>query len=257
MNKNDVSKFFKRTKMKLSKRSPEILIGLGIIGMGVSIYSAIKDTQKAIELVEEKKEEEQVEELTPREVVETTWKCYIPTALTFATSTACIIGASRVNAKRNAAIATAYQLSQTASREYRAKVLEEIGEQREKAIRDKIAKDKVEQNQGANREIIVTGKGTSRCLDSHSSRWFESDYDSIKRAVNELNFRLVREMYVSLNEFYDCLGLKPSEMGDQLGWRSEDGPIEIFFSSQIDDDGVPCLVIEYSVAPKYDYWKLS
>lgn len=259
MNKADVSRFFKRTKMNLSKHSPELLIGLGIIGMGVSIYNAIKDTKKAMVLVEEKKEEEQVEELTPKEIVKATWKCYIPTALTFAASTACIVGANSVSAKRNAALATAYKLSDTAAKEYRAKVLEEIGEQREKAIRDKIAKDKVEKHPASTSEVIVTGKGTSRCMDGLVTRYFDSDYDSIRRAINELNFKLSRSVcgYVSLNDFYDCLGLAPSPLGEELGWKSDDGPIDFTLSSQVCDDGVPCLVIMYSVAPKYDYWRIA
>ena len=42
-------------------------------------------------------------------------------------------------------------------------------------------------------------------------------------------------------------------MGDMLGWNIDKGYIDLAFSSQLDADGTPCLVIDYQVAPVYDY----
>ena len=80
--------------------------------------------------------------------------------------------------------------------------------------------------------------------------------DQIKKAINELNRKMLNEMYVSLNDFYSELDLKLSNNGYELGWKLDDGLIEVDFSSQISDDGRPCLVIDYLVAPRYDYSKL-
>lgn len=60
-------------------------------------------------------------------------------------------------------------------------------------------------------------------------------------------------MYASLNDFYDLIGLKPINVGYDLGWNIDDGEIDIYFSSQLAEDGTPCLVIDYSVAPKCDF----
>ena len=80
--------------------------------------------------------------------------------------------------------------------------------------------------------------------------------DQIKKAINELNRKMLNEMYVSLNDFYSELDLKLSNNGYELGWKLDDGLIDVDFSSQISDDGRPCLVIDYLVAPRYDYSKL-
>ena len=104
--------------------------------------------------------------------------------------------------------------------------------------------------------MIVTGKGNTLCYDAFNSRYFYSDIDQIKRAINELNRRMLNEMYVSLNDFYDELNLKHSGNGYELGWKLDDGLVEIDFSSQLSDDGRPCLVLEYLVAPRYDFSKL-
>ena len=60
-------------------------------------------------------------------------------------------------------------------------------------------------------------------------------------------------MYVSLNDFYDEIGLDFTKVGRELGWSVDEGLIEIHFSSQLADDGTPCLVVEYYTPPRYNF----
>ena len=73
---------------------------------------------------------------------------------------------------------------------------------------------------------------------------------------SEGKFYKSKPLYISLNEFYEELGLSHTMIGDQLGWNIDKGLIELDFSSQIAEDGTPCLVIDYSIAPKYDFSRL-
>ena len=66
---------------------------------------------------------------------------------------------------------------------------------------------------------------------------------------------MLNEMYVSLNDFYEELGLEPSDLGSKMGWNIDMGMIEMDFSSQLSDDGRPCLVIDFNIPPKYGYSK--
>lgn len=61
------------------------------------------------------------------------------------------------------------------------------------------------------------------------------------------------EIYISLNDLYFELGLDNIKLGDELGWNIDKGYIDINFSSQLDANGTPCLVLDYRVAPVYDY----
>lgn len=88
------------------KHSPEILIGMGIAGAASSVIFAVKATPKAMILLEEKKQELGVEKLEAKEIIKTAAPVYIPTAVSFGVSVACIIGASSVNARRNAGTTT-------------------------------------------------------------------------------------------------------------------------------------------------------
>lgn len=251
-----LSNIIKGVRTSAAKHSPEILTGLGIAGMITTTVLAVKATPRACRLIEAKKQEERIDELTPIETVKTTWKCYIPATITGVTSIACLVGANSVNAKRNAALATAYKISETALVEYRDKVIESVGEKKEQLIKDEVAKEQIKKNPVSKSEIIVTGKGNTRCLDVISGRRFNSDMEKLRRVENELNKRMFSEMYISLNEFYDEIGLEHTMVGDQLGWNIDRGLIDLEFSSQIDEDGVPCLVINFAVAPKYDFSKL-
>lgn len=253
MAKTNVIKALQNMEDALRKHSPEILTGIGIAGMITTTIMAVRATPKALILIDEKKEELEAEKLPPKELILTTWKCYIPATAIGTVSVLCLIGASSVNLRRRAALATAYTLSESALKEYQEKVVKTIGEKKEQAIRDEVAKDKIEKNPVSCREVIITEKGNTLCYDAVSGRYFKSDRDKIDKVINELNRRMRDEMYISLNEFYYEIGLNEISLGDQLGWNIDNGYIEPSFSYQGAEDGTPCLVIGYLVEPRYDY----
>ena len=255
--KNEIAKSFLSLKTAIKKHSPEILTGIGIAGMITTTVMAVITTPKAMIFLEKNKGEEQTKKLAPTEVIKTTWTCYIPAAITGSISVACLIGASSVSARRNAALATAYTLSADALKDYRAKVVETIGEKKEQSVRDAVAKEKIEKNPVTKGDVVITNHGGTLCYDALSGRYFKSDIETIRKAVNNLNCRMRYEMYISLNEFYSELDLAETKLGDILGWNIDDGYIEPSFSSQLSEDGTPCLVVDYLCAPKYDYGKLS
>jgi hypothetical protein len=255
MSKLNISQFFKTAQKEIVKHSPEILTGLGIVGFITTTVLAVKATPKALELIEDKKNELEVDKLTPIETVKTTWKCYVPMGVSGVTSIACVLGAHSVHARRNAALATAYKLSETAFLEYQQKVVETIGDKKEKLIKEAIDKDHLEKNPVSSSEIIVTGKGTTRFYDMHSGRYFESTIDLLDKAVNNINREMLLHDYISLNEFYDELDLPRTNLGDDLGWSIDKGYVEIRRTPHLSEDDVPCIAISYNIAPRRDFSK--
>ena len=257
MSKFNLTKAVKSIKGVLERHAPEILTGIGVAGMVTTTILAVKATPKACLLINDRKYELEVEKLSATELVKTTWKCYIPAAMTCGASIACLVGASSVNCKRNAVLATAYKLSEAALSEYKDAVIETIGEKKEQSVRDKVAEERLKKNPVSKSEVIVTGNGTTLCYDPVGNSYFKSNIQQIESAKNKLNARMLSENYVSLNDFYDELGIGPTKLGDDLGWDIyKDGLVEIAFSSQLAEDGTPCLVIDYSIAPRYEYYKV-
>lgn len=260
----------KSLQLEVKKHSPEILTGIGVAGMITTTVMAVKATPKALILIEEEKRRQNrelleeakangdelcnhIDKLRPIEVIKATWKCYIPAAVTGTMSVLCLVGASSVSARRNAALATAYTLSETAIKDYRQKVIETVGEKKERVVKEAVAKEKVEQNPVTKNEVIVTEKGDTLCYDVISGRYFKSDIDKINKALNEINRRLLRDTYVSLNDFYYEIGLEGTKIGYDLGWNIDQSMIELAFSSQLAADGTPCVVLDYDKMPQYNF----
>lgn len=254
MIKLDMGQFFKDAQETLVKHSPEILTGLGIAGMIATTILAVKETPKALRLLEAKKKELEVEKLTAKDTIKTAWKCYIPAAVTGTASVACIIGASSVHLSRNAALTAAYTLSETALREYREKTLETVGEKKEQLIRDAVAQDKVEKHPISSNAVIPTGIGNTRCYDPFTDRYFDSDIDKLRKAENEINSQMLDEGCVSLNDFYYQVGLGETTTGGNIGWSyNRDGFVKLNLSSCITLDGIPCIVLGFRTDPYYKY----
>ena len=61
-----------------------------------------------------------------------------------------------------------------------------------------------------------------------------------------------RQLLVTENDLFDYLGMEHNRNGDLLGWDTENTlEIETFYASKLDDDGMPCLVLDYRTPPKW------
>ena len=263
MKKPNFQRIAKDIGVAIKHRSPEILTGFGIAGMFTMAAMAVKATPGAILILnEEECRRSKVEgisetEISPKDVIKLTWRCYIPSAIVGGISTVCLVSANSVNSKRNTALAAAYSISESVLKEYQEKVIETIGEKKEQTIRDKIDKDRIDKNPVDNKSVIITNKGDTLCYDVISGRYFKTDIEKLKKIENELNRKMLVESYISLNDFYYEIGLESLDIGSDLGWNIKDGLIDLCFSSQLTQDNTPCLVVNYRLAPKSDYYKFN
>lgn len=254
MNTSKFKNAYRIARRSVTKHSPEILTGFAVAGMISTVGLAITATPKAVQLIEQSKEETGVEKLPPVEVVKTTWRCYVPMALSGVFTIGCMVGATSVSVKRNAALAAACKLSEVAFSEYRDKVVETVGEKKEKTVRENIVKDHVESRSFEPIDIIDTGKGKTLFLDPLSDRPFLSDRDAIIKAENEINRQMLHDIsgYSSLNDWYDELGLRHTDVGKILGWNTYN-LMEIDFVPALAPNGEPCLELYYTNRPKYEF----
>lgn len=215
------------------KHSPEILVGVGIAGFIGTVVLAVRATPKALENIEENCEGEK----TVKDVVKYGAKYYIPAMITGAASTACIIGSSRINLRRNAALATAYAMSETFAKEYKDAVLEELGEEKEKEIRTKVAEKRMEKNPIEKSVIISTPERGAKFYDPYSNVYFESNVHKLNAAINTVNNMLMQELYASLSDFYYAAGIPCNKSSDLIGWRWEEtGMLNLKYTAVLKND---------------------
>ncbi len=275
MSKLNLSNFAKNISAKLGANAPGITIGLGtgaILVAGVMVGVAtpkamklIEDAQvaktKRFEKMKEKAPDDAVmdetDELTWVEIIKAGWKPYAPAIMTAVVGVACIVGGTRANARRNAALSAAYTVVEQTLNDYTAKTKEIVGEKKEKEIRDAIAEDELKKHPLSGYNVVRMPKcGKTLCYDVRSREYFMSDYNTIKKVENDLNRRLRSEMFISLNDVYDEFGIvHDDELGDDIGWNV-DNELEFTISSKIAENNEPCLVVNYVIAPRYDFRNL-
>lgn len=266
----NVKPFVHACKVRMAKNAPTILTITGITAMASSTYWAVKATPKALALKEKAEVEKNKKAgtfkgdkvndwiaLTKVEIVQTCWRCYAPAFITGVLGAACLIGANSMSLRKNAALAAAYALSETNFKEYREKTLEEVGEKKEEKIRNAVAEEKITKNPVNTSTVLETGNGDTLCYDAICGRYFKSSIEKLKSALNELNMELVQDGYVSLNQYYDLIGLPDGMLGDDLGWSINDNhsTVQLDLSAQLtkDEAQTPCMVVAFKYGPIYNY----
>lgn len=232
------------------------------VGCIVSIpFVTVKPTIKALELIDEAAdikldEEGRISEglgirsihdnlsiLTTKEVIFATWKCYIPTFVMTGLAIGCFVAAHRSDSLQKAALASAYSLVEKTYDKYKDKVVEVIGEEKNNEIKEQIAKEELQSSDAE--QIIPIGNGEHLCYDGISGRYFKSDIETVREAINDFNYILNNDFYQDLNDWYIRLGLPQIQLGDMMGWNS-DKHLDITFTSTIAANGEPCIVLDYS-----------
>jgi hypothetical protein len=235
--------------------SPTILTAVAIMGVATTAIMAVKATPRAMKILEVAESNSPVL-MTPQEKLRLIAPCYIPASMVGIMTMTCIVGINSVHMKRQAALISAYTLVENNFQKYQAKITEQLGDKKEQKVRDELAQDQVTQNPVASKEIIMTGNGDVLFMDALTNRYFKSTYEKVKRAENELNFKLRNDMYASLNDLYDMLDVPHSELGEDLGWKSDE-LLDLNISGTISEDKQPCLVINYSAKPIRNYWRIN
>lgn len=257
----DISKLTKNGLRILSENSPAILTGMAVAGtITTAVFAgrgSIQADRHMTKVYDEMEKAEDHSPVTKKDVLKETWKFYIPAAIMGASTIACIIAAHSVHTRRNAAVMAAYSLTETAFSEYKDKILEEIGEEKEQKIREAVGVDHIKKNQPPANDsslMIVDGEAKTLFRDAMSGRYFKSDMETVRRAVNDINERCIGHNYASLNEFYSLLDLEHTILGDELGWMA-DKLMDVTYSAHLSDDGRPCVDINYVVGPYQGYYR--
>lgn len=259
----NINALARRGKQVFSDNSPAILTITGVAGtvatallaaragFRAGYQTALDDATSEADATESKP---LVKSERRRKVAKDTWKLYLPSAVTGVGTITAIAAANRIGTNRTAAIAAAYTITDRAFGEYKAKVVETLGEKKEKTeIEDKIMQDRVNAT-GERAALVVISNNDVLCYDAFSDRYFQSNMENLKKAQNDTNYEIINNLYVSLTEFYSKVGLPPTGFSDDVGWNS-DNLLELHFSSVMTPDDRPALAFTFHVEPIRGYSK--
>lgn len=234
---------------------PQILAGMGVAGLWGSMWLTYKaapriqttiDLARAHLLVGDLNDDEK--KVVKKETAIDVAKAAAPPVLMGIISSVAMIGSTSVSTKRIAAISAAYSATEAALSDYRGKVKDLLGDDKDRRVREGLARDAV-QNTPVN-EVEETGLGNVLCLDRWTGRYFHSSPEAVKRAFNEISRQVQLDEYASLNDLYDRLNLRNAQFGETMGWTSHDnwrGVIDAYFTTTTDSNSYPVLVVDYDI----------
>lgn len=237
--------------------SPVLLTAIGVAGtIGTAILAHRAATKAEIwrrNEIEKRNEEALThhvapDEITKKEHIQNTWKFYIPTGVSGAATVGSIIMANHIGTKRAAALAAAYTISEKAFTEYREKVVQHIGEKEHEKIRNEIVQDRVHRMPPTEGNVLMVSGGDHLFMEMYTGRYFRSDMETVRKAVNDVNFKINTHGYASLSDFYDIIGLAHTGVSDEMGWNG-DKLMDVNYDAVLSEDGQPCVGISFMTGP--------
>lgn len=261
-----------RVGLKVGKHSPEILLGVGVVSVVAGTVVACKQTIKAQDvvaayendrdLIERASElsEEYTEDDAKKDKVtllaRTSWsfvKVYSPAAGLMVGGIICILASYNILHKRNVALMAAYEAIDTAFKDYRKRVKEELGDEMDKHFMFGTKAQQIEAEAKEDEEQkevmpLVNGLQPSiyaKWFDESSTEWTKNAEINLMNIINRQNWAndlLNSRGHVFLNDVYDMLGIPRTSAGAIVGWVKNnpngDGYID-FGIYRVDRPGQP------------------
>ena len=253
--KEKLMKTYKKVELKAIKHSPEILAGVGVVGVVGSLVMAFKATTKLSDVLEESKEQlDKIKEVAADPAYEEKYsqddakkdttityvqtamkvtKLYAPSVILCASSLGCLLASNNILKKRNAALSAAYMTVDKSFKEYRKRVADRFGEEVEKEIRYNIKAEEITKVDEDGNEVTETVKVMDGTDDPNSysdyARFFDESCAAWQNdAEYNLTFLKAQQQYANdllkargrlfLNEVYRMLGIDETKAGQVVGW---------------------------------------
>lgn len=245
----------------LKKNSATILTVAATAGVIITSVLSAKAAIKASRVLAHK-EEKKGEKLTFEETISAVWTIYIPPVVAGISTIVCVFGANILNQRQQASLASAYALVDSSYKEYKAKLKELYGEEAHNNIVDAIAAEKCDEVHisaggltSAYTQEIESDAEPRLFYDEYSGRYFETTIEKVLLAEYHLNRNYILRGFARLNEFYDFLGLEPTDYGETVGWDICGEIYWIDFNHRKafigdDNDGFECYIIEMPYYPR-------
>ena len=253
--KEKMIRMYNNTKNGVQKHSPEILAGVGVVGVVASTVMACKATMKLNDILEESKEtrdkirevesnpryEEQYSHEDAKKDLTINYtqtamkiaKLYAPAVILGSASLGCLLASNDILRKRNAALSAAYMTVDKSFKEYRQRVVDRFGEEVEKEIRYNIKAEEVTSTvvaeDGSETTVTETVKTMDPNLYSDYAKFFdeaspywqkdpEYNFMFLKSQQQYANDLLKARGRLFLNEVYEMLGIDKTKAGQIVGW---------------------------------------
>lgn len=227
----------------VSKNSPSILAGVAIAGVVVTAVAMVKATVKSAEIIEDHEKQmadldrkfdsdktidEETQKQLRKQVTINTIKDlapnYIPPLIMMGATIACIVGCNSKHIRRQAALAAAYNVSESTLRSYEAKMRALVGDKKTETVKDEANIERLKTIVGSSPAVIETGKGSELFVDNQTGQLFRSNMEYVRHCVTDIDNRLTDmggDTFIPLNDLLMAWGCHTCEFGKDFGFNVE------------------------------------
>lgn len=162
-------------------------------------------------------------------------KLFGPPIILGAVSIGCIIGGHNILKSRNVALMAAYRLLDEGFKNYRKRVVEEYGEEKDYMLRHNLRSETIVETEIGEdgkphkvkkTQLVANEPGMpsiyARFFDEYATQWSkvpEYNIMTLRTQQNYFNDMLKVRGHVFLNEIYDALGMARTAAGSVVGWK--------------------------------------
>lgn len=232
-----------RPMLKAQKHSPTLLFGAGVVGVVTTVVlasratlkleSVLEETEKNLNIARNLEHEDYSEQDRKKDVALVYTKAtlqiakmYAPAVVVGVVSIAALTGSHVILNRRNVSLTAAYAALERGFNEYRKRVSDEYGDEKERELRyGSLTREIVEEtDEGPVVKNIPVGTKSiyARLFDRYTSNSWQDGpgYNQmfIQCQQNYANDLLNARGHVFLNEVYDMLGIERSKEGQVVGW---------------------------------------
>jgi hypothetical protein len=260
MNLPDIKGIINVGKSLVMANRPEILLGAAIAATGAAVVLAAKggyDSGKEVARLEDQRLINDEPMPSKAEIVQLTWKNYVPAVLATTTALGATTGLHFIHVHEKRILVAsglaAIEETRKAAQDYIEDLEDSVDEHVTKATKKKIDEsvaDKQFQRPGGY-EVWSDGVIASKYLvrDEISGRDIYSNQLEIEAALVETMAQKNAEGEVSLNTFYNHAGFQENPVGEERGWNSGDTDVRLQWMTTRRDDGTPVAVFRFHNPP--------
>jgi len=261
MNVSNIKQMASRGTLVIRKWSPEIMVGAGVVGVVGSTILACRATLKLGDVIDEREKTADIinthgqkfvddddTDYTEKDLakdktiamanfVGNIAKLYWPSFTLGVASIGCIIGGHNILRKRNIAIVSAYKLAESTFTNYRSRVVESLGSEKdieflhgvkefgkseEVSFKDPKSGD---EKKVTLQEFNVTDPNKiskyAKFFDDNNANWERNSESNLLFLTSQQQYAnnlLHANGHIFLNEVYDMLGIPRTSAGQVVGW---------------------------------------
>lgn len=235
MKTSKIKRFGTMTKLSVTKHSPKILMGMGGIGMGATLYLVYKAAPEIESIIEEGKAAKELDlPIIKREIAGDLVKALAPPVAMGLATVGCFVWSYNIQAGRISALSGAFTALSGELADVKERYSVKYGEEEADKFFGPTEGCEITTTNDKGKEVTVIEDLPKKHENYISGVWFDKsteyvtddhtyNLEWVNMKISQLELKMFQKGYLLLNEVLEELGMDRTRAGALLGWSVNAG----------------------------------